>query len=61
VNTAFNLANSLGAALIGVLLDRLALPWCFAVTAAPAVAVAVLAFGGRQSGEEGRNENRRWR
>lgn len=47
VNTAFNLANSLGAALIGLLISRFSLPVSFAVTALPAVAVALLAIGRR--------------
>jgi hypothetical protein len=48
VNTAYNLANSLGAALIGLLLGSFSLPVCFAITAAPAVAVAVLTLGTTQ-------------
>ncbi|WP_203834905.1 MFS transporter [Winogradskya humida] len=42
VNTAYNVASSLGAALAGLLLGRVSVPVAFAVTAAVAVAGGVL-------------------
>ncbi|SNY45935.1 MFS transporter [Paractinoplanes atraurantiacus] len=45
VNAAYNLANSLGAASIGLLIGRFPLSVCFAFTAAPAILVAVLTIG----------------
>lgn len=50
VNTAFNLANSVGAAMAGILLDRLSLPWCFAIVAAPAIAMLALTGSSRSPG-----------
>ncbi|XVV17282.1 MFS transporter [Actinoplanes sp. CA-131856] len=44
VNATYNLANSLGAASIGLLIGRLPLPLCFALTATPAVLAALFAF-----------------
>ncbi|MGX6606593.1 MFS transporter [Micromonosporaceae bacterium Da 78-11] len=43
VNTAFNLANSAGTAAAGLLLGRLPLAVCFAVTALPAIATVLTA------------------
>ncbi|GAA1600560.1 MFS transporter [Actinoplanes couchii] len=42
VNTAFNLANSAGTALVGLLLTRLPLAVCFALAAAPPLLAAVV-------------------
>jgi len=42
VNTAYNLANSLGAGLIGLLISRVPLAVCFAVAAAPAIVAGLL-------------------
>ncbi len=44
VNTGYNLANSLGAALAGLLLGRYSPVVCFAIIAGPAVAVASLSL-----------------
>ncbi|MEV4350154.1 MFS transporter [Actinoplanes sp. NPDC049596] len=44
VNSGYNLANSLGAAGIGLLIGRVPLPVCFAATAVPALAGAALYF-----------------
>ncbi|SDT71545.1 MFS transporter [Actinoplanes derwentensis] len=41
VNTAFNLANSAGTALIGLLLAGLSLPVCFAIAATPPLLAAL--------------------
>ena len=51
VNTAFNLANSAGAALSGVLPGRVSLAWCFAIIALPAVAMVATARPARRSGD----------
>jgi predicted MFS family arabinose efflux permease len=45
VNTAYNLANSVGAAGIGLLLGRFSLGLCFVLAGVPAAVAALTAFG----------------
>ncbi len=44
VNSAYNLASSLGSAVIAVLISRFSLSTCFAITATPTIFVAILAI-----------------
>ncbi len=44
VSTAFNLSNSVGVAVVGLLLAHLSLPLCFAIAATPACMAALMAF-----------------
>ncbi|MFI2414686.1 MFS transporter [Streptomyces sp. NPDC018947] len=59
VNTAVNAGSSAGAAAVGLLVERLPLPVCFAVSGAVAAATALVPGAGGRSGERAWSLSRR--